>query len=577
MFSLPRFFRWIVPFFLSIMSTPRHERDIDVLASAHIGIRHVITLTEETPLPEEWFFNKTISHTHLPIENYRAPTIEQVDLFFRLINDPTKTPLLIHCGGGKGRAGTMIACYLAIYGFQSPLAQEWTQPIMSANEAIDKLRQLRPGSIETEQQERFVHTFVSTVWKRQAHLPPLPNEPEGIPLEIEGQLDANIDLIMLCGLPGSGKSYMAQMILTRDDRWTIISQDETRSRDMCERELGRPGKYSKAILDRCNPDREDRKQWLAIAHWARKPICVYFDYDPILCVSRAQQRSDHPTLIPGQRVRTAIHAVQRQMARPRLDEGFIAICIIRSFDAANQLIKRLTPIGVLKFLRTGHLMNLGAATKDDFLVSFNQTNDRPYVVITEKVDGANMGFSLSVDRELVVQNRSHYITSTSHAQFRPLYNWVETHREGLYNILDRDNSFPERYILYGEWVVATHSIPYSRLPDRFLAFDLYDRQTQTWADRDTLERLLEGTNIYLVPIMYRGPRPIDNVLKEMVHHPSQFYDGPVEGIYVKEEQNGQVINRGKIIRSDFIAGITEHWDKAPIRKNGFVTDNDDIE
>ncbi|CAF1491766.1 unnamed protein product, partial [Rotaria sordida] len=90
-------------------------------------------------------------------------------------------------------------------------------------------------------------------------------------------------------------------------------------------------------------------------------------------------------------------------------------------------------------------------------------------------------------------------------------------------------------------------------------------------------RLLEGTNIYLVPIMYRGPRPTDNVLKEMVHHPSQFYDGPVEGIYVKEEQNGQVINRGKIIRSDFIAGITEHWDKAPIRKNGFVTDNDDIE
>ncbi|CAF4567852.1 unnamed protein product [Rotaria sp. Silwood1] len=576
-FSLPRYFRWIVPFFLSIMSTPRHERDIDVLASAHIGIRHIVTLTEEKPLPEEWFFNKTISHTHLPIENYRAPTIEQVDLFFRLINDPTKTPLLIHCGGGKGRAGTMIACYLAIYGFQTPAAQEWTQPFMSAGEAIDKLRQLRPGSIETEEQERFVHTFVSTVWKRRSPLPPLPNEPEGIPLEIEGQLDGNIDLIMLCGLPGSGKSYVAQMILRRDDRWTIISQDETRSRDTCERELSRPGKYSKAILDRCNPDREDRKQWLAIAHWARKPICVYFDYDPDLCISRAQQRSDHPTLIPGQRVRTAVQSMHKQTEKPKLDEGFVAICTIRSFDAANDLIKRLTPLGILKFLRTGHIMNLGAATADDFLVSFNQTNHTPYVVITEKVDGANMGFSLSVDRELLVQNRSHYITSTTHAQFRPLYTWIETHRESLYHILDRDNSFPERYILYGEWLVATHSIPYTRLSDRFLAFDLYDRQTQTWTDRDTLERLLAQSNIMLVPIMYRGPRPTDNVLKEMVHYPSHFYDGPVEGIYVKEEHNGQVINRGKIVRSDFTAGITEHWDKAPMKKNGFLIDGDDIE
>lgn len=576
MFSLPRFFRWIVPFYLSVMSTPRHERDIDVLSSPHIGIRHIVTLTEESPLPEEWFYNKSITHTHLPVPNYHPPSIEQVDIFFRLMNDPTKTPLLVHCGGGKGRAGTMIACYLAVYGFQSPMTQEWRQPCMTAAQTIDKLRQLRPGSIETHHQERFVHTFVSTVWKRQSTLPQLPAEPEGIPLEIEGVLDDNIDLVMLCGLPGSGKSHVTKMMLIRDDRWTVISQDEIGSREICERAIGRPGKYSKAILDRCNPDREDRKQWLALAQWAHKPICVYFDYEPDLCVSRAQQRPDHPTLMPGQRVRTAIQSMKRQLQRPGLDEGFVAICTVRSFDAANQLITRLTPIGILKFLRTGHLINLGAASDDDIIISFNETNHGSNVVITEKVDGANMGFSLSAERQLLVQNRSHYVTSSAHAQFRPLNTWIETHREGLYNILDRDNSFPERYILYGEWMVATHSIPYSRLPDRFLAFDLYDRQTKIWADRDTLERLLDGSNITLVPIMYRGPRPTDSILKEMVHQQSQFYDGPVEGIYVKEEQNSQVINRGKIVRSDFIAG-SEHWTKAPLRKNGFVLDCDDVE
>lgn len=348
-FSLPRFFRWIVPFFLSVMSTPRHERDIDVLASIHLGIRHVVTLTEEDPLPEEWFAKKNITHTHLPVGNYHAPTIEQVDLFFRLVNDPSKTPLLIHCGGGKGRAGTMIACYMATYGFQSPFGQDWTQPVMSAGEAIEKLRQLRPGSVETEEQERFVHSFVSTVWKRQSPLPPLPEEPQGIPLEIDGVLDGNIDLVMLCGVPGSGKSHVARMMLIRDDRWVVISQDESRSRDACEREIGRPGKHGKVILDRCNPDRADRRLWLELAQWAKKPICVYFDYDPELCVSRAQQRSDHPTLMPGQRVRTAVQSMQRMLERPKLDEGFTAVCIVRSFDAANELIRRLTPIGILKF------------------------------------------------------------------------------------------------------------------------------------------------------------------------------------------------------------------------------------
>ena len=30
---------------------------------------------------------------------------------------------------------------------------------VSLGEAIDKLRHLRPGSVETDEQERFVHTF----------------------------------------------------------------------------------------------------------------------------------------------------------------------------------------------------------------------------------------------------------------------------------------------------------------------------------------------------------------------------------------------------------------------------------
>jgi len=105
-YKLPRFFRWLVPFHLAIMSTPRNEEDIGALASSHLGIRHVLTLTEETPLHESWFASRTVTDTFLPIPNFRPPSIEQMDLIMRLVSEEDKLPMLIHCGGGKGSSAS---------------------------------------------------------------------------------------------------------------------------------------------------------------------------------------------------------------------------------------------------------------------------------------------------------------------------------------------------------------------------------------------------------------------------------------------------------------------------------------
>jgi atypical dual specificity phosphatase len=52
----------------------------------------------------------------------------------------------VHCGAGLGRTGTLVACYLVAGG-------------LSAEDAIAKVRRLRPGSIETAEQEAAVRTF----------------------------------------------------------------------------------------------------------------------------------------------------------------------------------------------------------------------------------------------------------------------------------------------------------------------------------------------------------------------------------------------------------------------------------
>ena len=138
----------------------------------------------------------------------------------------------------------------------------------------------------------------------------------------------------------------------------------------------------------------------------------------------------------------------------------------------------------------------------------------------------------------------------------------------LYATLDRDPVFPDRYVLFGEWLALTHSIPYTTLSSLFLAFDLYDKHTRSFLPTSSLRALLPS-EITTVPILYEGPELDETKLKEMVQTQSKFYDGPVEGIYVKFESGDCVVRRGKVVRGDFIAG-NEHWTRGGVRRNGVV-------
>ncbi|KAH7106272.1 hypothetical protein BKA62DRAFT_804087 [Auriculariales sp. MPI-PUGE-AT-0066] len=580
---LPRFFRWVIPFAFALMSTPRDADDIALLANPMIGIRHVITLTEESPLDRSWFaqLGSRVRHTFISIPNYQSPTIEQMDIILHIFADESNLPVLVHCGGGKGRAGTVAACYLAAFGFSpAPLQAHRDSPAMESSAAIAALRMIRPGSIETAQQEAFVQRYVSAMWKRQSVLPEAPSEPAPCAIDIQGKLPVakDIDMLMLVGLPGSGKSWLAQSLLKREpDKWTWVSQDEIGGRSGVEDAVGRNGGRKSIILDRCNCSAEDRKWFLRLADLSTAPlraVCVWFDYSSELCTWRAQNRPDHPTLPPGGRVRAAVKQMQETLVKPTPGEGFAAVVTLRSFAAANELVRQLSPpIGLLKFPRTPHLINLGAATSDDMVVSLSSQASRfsdSEVVITEKVDGANMGFSLAADRmTILVQNRSHYVNPASHEQFRRLGSWIDRHQAALVAVLDRDPMFSERFILYGEWLAATHSISYSKLPGLFMAFDLYDRANRIFVDRSTLEGLLHDSGISLTPTVYRGPLLEEKLLVEMASAPSAFCDGAREGIYVKWERAGRVVDRAKIVRPDFIAG-NEHWTKGIIRLNTII-------
>ncbi|DBA01417.1 TPA: hypothetical protein N0F65_007314 [Lagenidium giganteum] len=582
-YKLPRFFRWVVPFHLAAMSTPRNTEDIVHLAKS-LGIRHIVTLTKEEPLQTEWFANvPSITNTFLPVTNYRAPSNEQIDLFLRLCMSARDVPVLVHCGGGKGRAGTLLACYLVAFGMRTPVPEdEWTVPAMTPADAIALLRTIRPGSIETEEQEKAVSKYSSLLWKRQAVLPPPVDEAVPSKPVVQGGADGltSTDLLVLCGLPGSGKTSFRKMLLKRETLapaktrvlWTVFSGDD-HGRAACERGISGRG-IRKAILDRCNGRPKGRKLFLELAStWSKHATAVWFDFSKGLCRYRAQQRSDHPTLpAGGGRISSAINQHASDFTPPSLEEGFKNVVHITSIEAAHELAELLSPpVELYKFPRTGHLFNMGAATQDDLI---DQPMDLPQlrsedvqIVLTEKVDGANMGISLDANGGFIVQNRSHYVTSKSHTQFRKLDWFLDEHRNELFELLHRDPLYPERYILFGEWLAATHSIPYTALGKIFYAFDIYDRQSETFWDRHAVENALVATSIPIVPKVWSGNYlPDQQTLKEYAYMPSPFYDGPREGVYVKWEAFGRVLHRSKVVRHNFITG-NDHWTKDTIRFN----------
>ena len=93
-----------------------------------------------------------------------------------------------------------------------------------------------------------------------------------------------------------------------------------------------------------------------------------------------------------------------------------------------------------------------------------------HVVVEEKLDGANSAISFDSAGRLLLQSRGHFLTGgPRERQFAPLKAWAATIAAPLRDRID------DRYVIYGEWLYAKHTVFYDALPHYFCEFDVYDR------------------------------------------------------------------------------------------------------
>ena len=140
----PDNFSWIIEEKLAGSAIPTSKDEIDWIKQE--GVKSIVTIREE-PLKDEWI--KDVNYLHVHSNDMGIPEfsdlVNSVDFIHqRITNDE---PVMVHCLAGLGRTGTILACYLIKY------------EDMTADDAIEKVRRERHGSIQSFSQEEIIFRF----------------------------------------------------------------------------------------------------------------------------------------------------------------------------------------------------------------------------------------------------------------------------------------------------------------------------------------------------------------------------------------------------------------------------------
>lgn len=217
----------------------------------------------------------------------------------------------------------------------------------------------------------------------------------------------------------------------------------------------------------------------------------------------------------------------------------------------------------VRYPHTPHLAALSAtAPRGDKVLTPQEVSEllASDVTVEEKIDGANLGLSRAETGELAVQNRGAFLTRAMAAeQFRPLWGWLAPRCDRLLEALG------EQRILFGEWCYARHSVAYTRLPDWFLVFDVYDREAARFWSVDRRDALASELDLVCVPRIARGRFALPALAKLI--DGSRVGDAGMEGIVVRRDDGDWQVGRAKLVRAAFVQAIDEHWSRRRLVPN----------
>src|SRR5215218_852311 len=117
---------------------------------AGLGVRTVINLTSDDGQADERVVveHAGMQYVGMPMTTRIVPTPTQITEFLRIVNDPAKQPVFVHCVGGRHRTGVMTAIYRMT-------SDRWT-----AERAFAEMKRFRFGADFLHPEfKQFVYAF----------------------------------------------------------------------------------------------------------------------------------------------------------------------------------------------------------------------------------------------------------------------------------------------------------------------------------------------------------------------------------------------------------------------------------
>lgn len=246
-----------------------------------------------------------------------------------------------------------------------------------------------------------------------------------------------------------------------------------------------------------------------------------------------------------------------------------------------------------KYPRTQHIEGSRLQPGDEDLssVPFAEIFGRN-LVVEEKMDGANAAVRFDAHGALLLQSRGHYLMGGAREKhFDVFKQWASAHAASLREALG------DRYVMYGEWLFAKHTVFYDRLPHYFMEFDVLDTHDRTFLSTPRRRELLANAPVISVAVLHEGALRKHAALTALVGR-SRFKSATwharlaetaeargldalrvaretdpsdeMEGLYIKVEEEDRVVGRYKFVRASFLTTVVDsgtHWLNRPIVPN----------
>ncbi len=248
------------------------------------------------------------------------------------------------------------------------------------------------------------------------------------------------------------------------------------------------------------------------------------------------------------------------------------------------------PIDVVKFPRTPHVEGSALQPGDDDQPLFDEAQlAGTEVVVTEKLDGANVGLRFDPTGRPWLFSRSHLLGNE--VWFDRLKAQVAASAAQWFELLGSG------VVLYGEWLLPRHTVFYDALPAYWIVFDAFDLERGEFFGADAHKALLERLGLSGPPLVWRGrgerlpevsslvgrsafvspnlSARFDDLVRERglslpIERAQTELTGSMEGVVVRLERAGRFVGRCKYVRPGFrqtIADSKTHWASRPFVPN----------